>query len=119
MEPVFDKVGMRLVSRNMDMGGVGTLQFTLAVGDHYGETDILEWDCCCVLLLETPVARSTVPGTWYSREYQLVSTIHSSASIFNMYELQYIRRRIDYLDPILLDLLSSQKADWSIDLFGR
>jgi len=44
MEPVFDKLGMRLVSRNMGMGGVGTLQFTLAGGDLYGETDILEWD---------------------------------------------------------------------------
>ena len=44
MEPIFDKLGMRLVSRNMGMGGVGTLQFTLAGGDLYGETDILEWD---------------------------------------------------------------------------
>jgi hypothetical protein len=44
MEPVFDKLGMRLVSRNMGMGGVGTLQFSLAGGDLYGETDFLEWD---------------------------------------------------------------------------
>lgn len=44
MEPVFDKLGMRLVSRNMAMGGVGTLQFSLAGGDLYGEADIIEWD---------------------------------------------------------------------------
>eukprot|EP00980_Cylindrotheca_fusiformis_P021317 scaffold8211_cov117-Cylindrotheca_fusiformis.AAC.13 len=44
MEPVFDKLGMRLISRNMGMGGVGTLQFSLAGGDLYGEADILEWD---------------------------------------------------------------------------
>jgi hypothetical protein len=44
MEPVFDKLGMRLVSRNMAMGGVGTLQFTLAGGDLYGEMDLVEWD---------------------------------------------------------------------------
>lgn len=44
MEPVFDKLGMRLVSRNMGMGGVGTLQFSLAGGDLYGEMDIVEWD---------------------------------------------------------------------------
>lgn len=44
MEPLFDKLGMRLVSRNMGMGGVGTLHFSLAGGDLYGETDILEWD---------------------------------------------------------------------------
>ncbi|KAG7359209.1 hypothetical protein IV203_015798 [Nitzschia inconspicua] len=44
MEPVFDKLGMTLISRNMGMGGVGTLQFTLGGGDFYGEADILEWD---------------------------------------------------------------------------
>ena len=44
MEPVFDKLGVNLVSRNMGMGGVGTLQFSLAGGDIYGETDFLEWD---------------------------------------------------------------------------
>jgi len=44
MEPVFDKLGVRLISRNMAMGGVGTLQFSLAGGDLYGETDFLEWD---------------------------------------------------------------------------
>ncbi|KAL3942006.1 MAG: hypothetical protein SGBAC_003718 [Bacillariaceae sp.] len=44
MEPVFDKLGMRLVSRNMAMGGVGTLQFSLAGGDLFGEADIFDWD---------------------------------------------------------------------------
>lgn len=44
MEPVFDKLGVRLVSRNMGMGGVGTLQFSLGGKDLYGETDIIEWD---------------------------------------------------------------------------
>jgi len=44
MEPVFDKLGVKLVSRNMGMGGVGTLQFSLGGGDLYGEADFLEWD---------------------------------------------------------------------------
>jgi hypothetical protein len=44
MEPVMDKLGIKLISRNMGMGGVGTLQFTLGGGDLYGEADILEWD---------------------------------------------------------------------------
>jgi hypothetical protein len=62
MEPVFDKLGVRLLSRNMGMGGVGTLQFSLGGGDFYGETDILEWDSgtyrcklfCFVLVLFCP-----------------------------------------------------------------
>jgi len=44
MEPVFDKLGMRLISRNMAMGGVGTAHFALAGKDLYGEADIMEWD---------------------------------------------------------------------------
>jgi hypothetical protein len=44
MEPVMDKLGIRLTSRNMGMGGVGTLQFTLGGGDLYGEADVIEWD---------------------------------------------------------------------------
>jgi hypothetical protein len=44
MEPVFDKLGIRLISRNMAMGGVGTLQFSLAGKDLYGEADVLLWD---------------------------------------------------------------------------
>jgi hypothetical protein len=44
LEPVFDKLGMRLMSRNMAMGGVGTLHFSFAGKDLYGETDIMLWD---------------------------------------------------------------------------
>jgi len=44
LEPVFDKLGMRLMSRNMAQGGVGTLQSSLAGSDIYGEADIIEWD---------------------------------------------------------------------------
>jgi len=44
MEPVMDKLGVRLMSRNMGMGGVGTLQFSLAGKDLYGEADLMEWD---------------------------------------------------------------------------
>ena len=44
MEPVFDKLGMRLMSRNMGMGGVGTLHFSLAGKYIYGEADVMLWD---------------------------------------------------------------------------
>lgn len=44
LEPVFSKLGMRLISRNMAMGGVGTLQFSLAGKSLYGEADVLIWD---------------------------------------------------------------------------
>mmetsp|Transcript_18803 Transcript_18803/g.40951 ORF Transcript_18803/g.40951 Transcript_18803/m.40951 type:complete len:1025 (+) Transcript_18803:189-3263(+) len=44
MEPVFDRLGMRLVSRNMAQGGVGTLGSVMAGADIYGESDLMIWD---------------------------------------------------------------------------
>ncbi len=43
MEPVFHKLGMRLIARNMAMGGYGTTHFSAGSSTLYGETDILEW----------------------------------------------------------------------------
>eukprot|EP00559_Dactyliosolen_fragilissimus_P005152 CAMPEP_0184858216 /NCGR_PEP_ID=MMETSP0580-20130426/3340_1 /TAXON_ID=1118495 /ORGANISM="Dactyliosolen fragilissimus" /LENGTH=931 /DNA_ID=CAMNT_0027354247 /DNA_START=120 /DNA_END=2915 /DNA_ORIENTATION=- len=44
MEPIFDKLGMKLFSRNMAMGGLGTLHFSMGQSTLYGEKDILWWD---------------------------------------------------------------------------
>jgi len=44
LEPVFDKLGMRLITRNMAMGGAGTLHFSLAGKALYGEADFMVWD---------------------------------------------------------------------------
>ena len=44
MEPVLAKLGVRLVSRNMAMGGVGTLGSAMGGADIYGEADIMIWD---------------------------------------------------------------------------
>lgn len=44
MEPVFQKLGVRLIARNMAMGGLGTLHFGFASGYTYGEKDYIRWD---------------------------------------------------------------------------
>ena len=44
MEPIFDKLGVRLISRNSAQGGVGTAPSAFAGGVIYGEKDILLWD---------------------------------------------------------------------------
>ncbi|KAL7493809.1 hypothetical protein ACHAWT_002711, partial [Skeletonema menzelii] len=44
MEPVFDRLGMVLVTANLAQGGMGTLQAVLAGGDIYGEKDFMVWD---------------------------------------------------------------------------
>jgi hypothetical protein len=43
MEPVFQKLGMRLISRNLAMGGLGTTHFSMGQKELYGEKDFLMW----------------------------------------------------------------------------
>lgn len=44
MEPVFDRLGMVLVSANRAQGGMGTIQTALAGETIYGEKDVMLWD---------------------------------------------------------------------------
>jgi hypothetical protein len=45
MEPIFARLGVKCLARNMGMGGMGTIQNSLAAGDLYGkDVDILLWD---------------------------------------------------------------------------
>lgn len=45
MAPVFARLGVKLITRNVSQGGLGTLQNSLASGSLYGdEVDLLIWD---------------------------------------------------------------------------
>ncbi|KAL3823499.1 hypothetical protein ACHAXA_010821 [Cyclostephanos tholiformis] len=44
MEPVFDRLGMILVSANRAQGGMGTIQSALAGVSIYGDADFVLWD---------------------------------------------------------------------------
>lgn len=45
MYPVFARLGVKLVTRNMAQGGLGTIQAGLGSGSIYGdEVDLLLWD---------------------------------------------------------------------------
>ena len=45
MEPIFARVGVKLITRNLAHGGLGTLQSALGSGSIYGdEIDMLVWD---------------------------------------------------------------------------
>lgn len=45
MAPVFARLGVKLITRNMAMGGVGTLHSSLGMADIYGaDIDLLIWD---------------------------------------------------------------------------
>jgi len=44
MEPVMHKLGVRLITRNLAMGGLGTTHYSLGASTLYGETDVMYWD---------------------------------------------------------------------------
>ena len=44
MEPVLQKLGVRLISKNLAMGGLGTIHFSFGQGSLYGERDLIFWD---------------------------------------------------------------------------
>lgn len=45
MKPIFERLGIKLITRNMSQGGLGTLQGGMGAGSIYGdEMDIFLWD---------------------------------------------------------------------------
>ncbi len=45
LEPIFDRVGVKLITRNLARGGLGTVQDSLGSGSLYGdEVDMILWD---------------------------------------------------------------------------
>lgn len=44
MEPIFHKLGMRLIARNLAMGGLGTSHYAFGSSTLYGEKDLIMWD---------------------------------------------------------------------------
>ena len=55
MYPVFARLGVKLITRNVGQGGLGTIQAGMGSGSIYGdEVDILMWDSgkLCETLLE-------------------------------------------------------------------
>ncbi len=45
LEPIFDRLGVKLITRNLARGGLGTLQDSLGSGSLYGdEVDMILWD---------------------------------------------------------------------------
>lgn len=45
MYPVFARLGVKLITRNMAQGGLGTIQAGMGSGSIYGdEVDLLLWD---------------------------------------------------------------------------
>jgi hypothetical protein len=61
LAPVFARLGVKLITRNLSQGGLGTIQNALGMGSLYGqEIDLLLWDSgmySCVMVLLFVVLR--------------------------------------------------------------
>merc|ERR1712038_1460620 len=44
MEPLMKKLGVTLISKNLAMGGYGTIHYSMGQSTLYGEKDFLLWD---------------------------------------------------------------------------
>lgn len=44
VEPLMHRLGVRLIVRNLAMGGLGTTHFSFGASTLYGETDVIYWD---------------------------------------------------------------------------
>ena len=45
MSPIFARLGVKLITRNMAQGGMGTIQAGMGSGSIYGDdVDLLLWD---------------------------------------------------------------------------
>ena len=77
MAPIFARLGVKLITRNISLGGLGTVQGTMGAADIYGrDIDILIWDsgqftcqyfsslCACAF------APRFTNATTYSPDYQ-------------------------------------------------
>lgn len=70
MAPIFARLGVKLITRNVAMGGLGTLQHAMGSASIYGdEIDLLIWDSGRYPTSPTctdDMRRSTSPATHFS-----------------------------------------------------
>jgi hypothetical protein len=51
MKPIFARLGVKLITRNMSQGGMGTVQNGMGAADIYGrDIDLFMWDCGMVCI---------------------------------------------------------------------
>ncbi|CAB9502397.1 expressed unknown protein [Seminavis robusta] len=93
MAPIFARLGVKLITRNISQGGLGTLQNTLGSGDIYGrKIDILIWDSGMteihnrnhidLFFRQALLAGDHVPVLWSAGgTYELLKELHENADV--------------------------------------
>lgn len=90
MYPIFARLGVKLVTRNVGQGGLGTLQAGMGSGSIYGdEIDLLLWDSGMteteakhidIFFRQAILAGKRVPVLWGGR-FELLKMLHEEADV--------------------------------------
>lgn len=93
MAPIFARLGVKLVTRNMSQGGMGTLQNALASSSLYSdEIDLLLWDSGMtekmykshidIFFRQGLIAGKRVPVIWSAgNNFELLKMLHEEADV--------------------------------------
>jgi len=91
MAPIFARLGVKLITRNVAMGGLGTIQHALGSAGIYGdEIDLLLWDsgmtegrdqpAMDMFLRQGLIGGKRVPVIWgYGIDFDLLKNVHENA----------------------------------------
>jgi len=90
MAPIFARLGVKLITRNMGMGGLGTLHNSLGSGSIYGdEVDLLLWDSGMtepegpaqdIFVRQGLMGGARVPVIWTSgMQFHVLKAVHEMA----------------------------------------
>jgi len=90
MRPIFDRLGVKLITRNLSYGGLGTIQTGMGGGDILGQDiDLLLWDAgmtenCCPSHIDLFFRQALLGGNrvpvirWASGPFELLRMMHET-----------------------------------------
>ena len=91
MYPVFARLGVKLITRNVGMGGLGTVHNGMGSGSIYGdEVDLLLWDSGMteggnkdfidLYLRQGLLGGNRIPVVW-GGDFNILKTLHEEADV--------------------------------------
>jgi hypothetical protein len=91
MKPIFERLGVKLITRNMSQGGMGTLQNGMGAEDIYGkDIDLFLWDSGMtengaphhidLVLRQVLLGGNRVPVLW-GGPFELLKMLHEEAGV--------------------------------------
>ena len=90
MAPIFARLGVKLITRNMSQGGLGTMHNVLGAGSLYGsEIDLLLWDSGMtenhpahidLFIRQGLIGGNRVPVVW-AGSFEILAALHENADV--------------------------------------